>query len=178
MSLPEQLIHIPLLLRAPELAGIHLSQGPFSLIHLAPTLLEAVGVAVPDSFAGRSFWDQISAGNLPSEPAIVECVEACNNPFRLDDRMRSRLMVVREGAYKLVIDFSEKADCLYDLKNDPAERSPLAADALPKERARLLQLARAHLQKTRHSQYADLRLRARLRELQQSVGRSAGVICL
>src|ERR1700683_2541015 len=61
MSLPGQLIHVPLLLRSPEVSGMHLSGGPFSLIHVAPTLLDAVGAAVPDSFQGRSFWNVISA---------------------------------------------------------------------------------------------------------------------
>ena len=170
IGLPEQLIHVPLLLHAPELSGIHLCQGPFSLINLAPTLLDAVGVAVPDSFQGRSYWEQIAEGNLPSEPAIVECIGACNNPFRFDDRMRPRLMAVRDAAYKLVIDFSEKADFLYDLKNDPGEHSSLPVGALPKARARLLQVARAHLQKTQHNRNAELRLLARLRDLRQSMG--------
>src|SRR6266496_6514992 len=43
ISLPEQLIHVPLLLRSSELSGLRISQKPFSLIHLAPTLLDAVG---------------------------------------------------------------------------------------------------------------------------------------
>ena len=170
VSLSEQLIRVPLLLRTPERSGASLSQGPFSLIHLAPTLLDAVGVAVPGNFQGRSCWQQISAGNLPSEPAIVECIGACNNPFRPGDRMRSRLMAVRDSAFKLVIDFSEKADSLFDLKNDPEEHSPLPSGVLTGERSRLLKVARAHLQNTRHNRNADLRLLARLRELQQSLG--------
>ena len=168
-SLHEQLIHVPLLLRSPELSGMHLSQGPFSLIHLAPTLLNAVGVAVPDSFQGSSYWQEISAGNLPSESAIVECIKECNNPSRPSDQRRPRLMAVRDAAYKLVIDFSTTTDSLYDLKNDPGEHSPLPDRALPKVRARLLQVARTHLRETQQNRNVDLRLRARLREIQQSM---------
>jgi arylsulfatase A-like enzyme len=167
MSLPEQLIHVPLLLHAPALSG-HKLQMPFSLLHLAPTLLDAVGLPAPTSFQGRSVWPQIFTGELPSEPAVVECVEACTNPFRRDDRIRPRLMAVRDQPYKLVINFREKVDRLYDLKNDPEERSPLPAGDLPTERARLLQVAREHLQKAGHNRTAELRLRSRLRELQQS----------
>jgi arylsulfatase A-like enzyme len=167
-SLPECLIHVPLLLRVPELSGRRLSQAPFSLIHLAPTLLGAMNVPIPASFQGQSCWEQISTGGLPSEPAIAECVDGCNNPFRVDDRMRSRLLAVRDHAYKLVINFREKVDYLYDLKNDPGERWPLPSGVRTRDRARLLQVARIHLQKTSHNQNADLRLRAILRELRQS----------
>jgi arylsulfatase A-like enzyme len=172
MSLPEPLIHVPLLLRVPELSGMHLSRFPFSLIHLAPTLLDAVGLAVPDSFQGRSYWEDISAGNLPTEPALVECVGACNNPFQPADRMRPRLMAVRDAVYKLVInfngDFNRTSDSLYDLQHDPGENSPLPGGALPEVRARLLQVARAHLQGTQRNRNVELRLLAHLREIQQS----------
>jgi arylsulfatase A-like enzyme len=166
-SLPEQLVHVPLLLRSPKL-GAHRLPGTFSLIHLAPTILDGVGVPVPGSFQGRSFWEQISAGNLPGEPAITECVEACNNPFRVEDRMRSRLLSVRDQRFKLVINFAGNKDCLYDLSNDPGERSPVPAGALTRERVRLLQIARLHLQEMSQNRNAELRVYARLRELRQS----------
>ena len=55
-SLPEHLIHVPLLLRARWIVRAAFVQKPFSLIHLAPTLLDAVGVSTPNSFQGRSGW--------------------------------------------------------------------------------------------------------------------------
>jgi arylsulfatase A-like enzyme len=168
-SLPEHLIHVPLLLRAPGLAARRFSQGPFSLIHLAPTLLDATGVSSPDSFQGRSCWEQISAGNWRGEPAITECIDGCCNPMRPDDRMRPRLMAVRDQEFKLVINFRETQDSLYDLKNDPGECSPLPPGIRTRERARLFQVARKHLQETGGGQKTDLRLGALLRELRQSV---------
>jgi len=173
-SLPEHLIHVPLLLHARELSGKRLSlQRPFSLIHLAPTLLDAVGVSAPDSFHGRSGWGEMSAGELSWEPAITECVDGCNNPAQADDRLRPRLMAVRDEELKLVVNFRENRDYLYDLRNDPGERMPLSPGQRTRERANLLQIARRHLLRTSENQNTDLRLRARLRELQQS-GRMAG----
>jgi arylsulfatase A-like enzyme len=166
-NLSEQLIHVPLLIRSPEVSGMHLSQGPFSLIHLAPTLLDSVGVAAPESFRGRSYWKQISAGDMPRESAIVECIKECNSPSQPGDQTPPRLMAVRDAAYKLVIDFSGHTDFLYDLKNDPGEHSPLPDRASPKARACLLQVARGHLQAAQQNRNVDLRLRARLREIQQ-----------
>lgn len=168
-SLPEYLIRVPLLLRAPGLAARRFLQGPFSLIHLAPTLLDAAGVAPPNSFQGRSGWKQISAGDWRGEPAITECIDGCCNPIRPDDRMRPRLMAVRDQELKLVINFRGKQDCLYDLKNDPGECSPLPPNIRIRDRARLFQMAQRHLQRTGGSQATDLRMGAILRELRQSV---------
>jgi arylsulfatase A-like enzyme len=169
-NLSEQLIHVPLLIRSPELSGSRLSQGHFSLIHLAPTLLDAVGMAVPDSFQGRSYWEEIAAGNFPSETAVIECIRECSNPSRPGEQTYSRLMAVRDAAYKLVIDFSGGTDFLYDLESDPGEYSPVPDATLASVRARLLQVARVHLQETKRNRNVELRLLARLREIQQSMG--------
>ena len=166
-NLHEQLIHVPLLLHAPRTAGDRF-QCQFSLIDLAPTLLDTLGVPAPDGFQGRSRWDQMSEGKLQSESTVTECV-SCNNPLHAADRMRARLLAVRDGDYKLVLDFGKQLECMYDLKNDPNENSPLPNDVMPGKRARLLQVARAHIQNSRRGQNQDLWWRARLRELQQSI---------
>ena len=141
-----------------------------SLIHLAPTLLEGVGAEIPGGFQGRSYWGQIENGtDWNGEPAIAESVGTGRNPLRAEERMRPGQMMVRDETYKLVIHFGEKVESMYDLRNDPGEQSPLPAGAFIGERARLLRAARAHLQTTRHNRDVELILRARLRELQQSV---------
>lgn len=170
MSLTEELIHVPLLVRAPGVAAGRIAERPFSLIHLAPTLLEAAGVRAPGSFTGRSSWADILTGNLQSEPAIAECVEACNNPLRTGDRMRPRLLAVRDRDYKLVLRFRDKASDLYDLKHDPGERSPLPAGTAKRERARLLRIAQTHLAHARQNRDSRSALRARLREIRKSIG--------
>ena len=37
--------------------------------------------------------------------AIVECVADCSNPFIFENRLRARLLAVREARYKLALDF-------------------------------------------------------------------------
>jgi arylsulfatase A-like enzyme len=172
MSLPEQLTHVPLLLRSPEVSGLRIAESPFSLIHLAPTLLDAVGVTVPDNFQGRSWWKQISAGSVPAEIAISELVEMEGNPLRSEDRMRPRVLAVRDSRYKLVIRFKEGKDYLYDLKNDPGEDSPLRDDVGVHERVRLLKAAHTHLQSGRENRNAELALISSLRQIKHSMGMS------
>ncbi len=168
-NLLEPLIRVPMLLRTPGTSAARVAQGSFSLLHLAPTLLEAVGAATPANFQGRSQWQDISVGTFPDEPAIVECIGGRNNPFEIAGRMYPRLLAVRNRDYKLVFDFAGKTDSLFDLKNDPGENSPLPTNLQPQERVRLLRAALAHIQNNHRGRNLDLRLRARLRDLQQSI---------
>jgi arylsulfatase A-like enzyme len=170
LNLSEELIHVPLMVRAPQLSNMRKVQRPFSLIDLAPTLLEGVEAEVPRSFQGRSYWGQMANGaDWQGGPSIAESVGTGRNPLRVEERMRPGQMTVRDEIYKLVIHFGEKVDRMYDLRNDPGEQSPMPAGASTSERALLLRVAHTHLQRTRHNRDADLVLRARLRELGQSV---------
>jgi arylsulfatase A-like enzyme len=166
-NLWKELVDVPLLVRVPGRRGQRLPRLPFSLIHLAPTLLEILGVPRPRSFQGRSAWRHIQAGSLPDEPAIIECVEGCTNPFQMEERQRPRLLAVRSGAYKLVTNFRGEPDRLYDLEQDPEERSPLAPDAARAVRRQLLESARRHLQMPANQ---DLRCGAILRDFRHRVG--------
>jgi arylsulfatase A-like enzyme len=164
-NLYEPLIRVPLLLHSTGLPAARICDAPFSLIHLAPTLLQGAGVEVPGDFQGCAFWGDIATGKFAGAPAITECIEGCNNPFRPDERMRPRLLAVRDRDSKLIIRFGEKAEYLYDLKTDREERSPLRPEANRPERARLLQVARSHLQKSRRTSNSALSLRARVKEI-------------
>lgn len=170
LNLPEQLIHVPLLVRVPGVPAGSSCPGTFTLLHLAPTLLDAMGGTIPAAFQGRSQWSQILAGTYVGEPAIAESVGTGDSPLRLEDRMRRRVMAVRDRQYKLVVRFTDKAESFYDLKNDPDEQSPLPRDVLIRERARLLHLAQSHLRQTRKNPDAEFALRARLREIRQTLG--------
>lgn len=163
-DLPEELTHVPLLLRIPQAQGIKLPMTPFSHIDLAPTLLEIMGIPSPATFQGTSCWSQICCGQLPSRPALTESLYRCANPIEPGDRLRTRLLAVREGPYKLVVCFQRKMEKLYNLDDDPREQAPLGADQVPAIRRRLLAVARQHLQRHHHYAGSDLRLRARLSE--------------
>lgn len=161
-GLMEELIHVPLLLRAPGHDGKSREDSPFSLIHLAPTLLESAGIDIPQEFRGRSYWQMKGSHETF---AVSECIAGCTNPFRRENRMGPRVLAVRESRFKLVLFFDPPAEHLYNLEADPKETTPLDRTAEIPARRRLLQIAREHLQ---HSAECDIRTRAqaRLRELQ------------
>lgn len=164
-SLLEELIHVPLLLRVPGAAKPAVCSNPFSLLHLAPTLLAAADSPVPAEFQGQSHWTQIRDGIAWSEPAIAECVSGCKNPFEPEQRRGPRLLAVREARYKLLLNFDTHEEDLFDLETDPAERSPLPREAAKAERRRLLEAALAHLRSSARQRNSEAYLRTRLREI-------------
>jgi arylsulfatase A-like enzyme len=170
MHLTEELIHVPLLLRVPDCRERdqpkkELSRAPFSLLHLAPTLLNAAGLAAPAQFEGKSFWPQVRDGQGYDAAAISECVAGCNNPFHPENRLGPRVLSVRESRYKLVLHFDPAAENLYDLAADPGEHAPLAPSAQKPVRRRLLEIAREHLRQALEGRDASNRMRARFHEL-------------
>ncbi len=163
--LGERLIHVPLLVRVPDSSGVEQPQTPFSLLHLAPTLLDILQVGAPTSFQGKSFWTQMRSAQPTGLAAIVECIYGCNNAFPRTNRLGPRLLAVRDARYKLVLDFAHHKESLFDLHRDPTESEPLQDGASKAERARLLHVAFQHLSSTKPD--SEARLRARLRDIQQ-----------
>ncbi|MGC2184512.1 MAG: sulfatase-like hydrolase/transferase, partial [Terriglobales bacterium] len=166
-SVSEELVRVPLLLRAPGLPRGSAS-APFSLLHLAPTLLDLVGVSIPGSFRGRSHPALLDAGKGGEIDAVIECISICKNPFVVDDRLQARLLAVREARYKMVLDFNSATEQLYDLDADPAERRPLPPGAEKAVRRRLLDRARQHISDAVQSRDAEYRMAARLRDFRLS----------
>jgi arylsulfatase A-like enzyme len=164
-NLREEIIHVPLLLRMPQLPKRDVSAAPFSHLDLASTVLDAMQLPTPSSFQGRSRWMHLQAGTSWDGAALVESVGNCTNPYDAHTRLHGRTMAVREQQYKLLIDFDRGTDELFDLSADPKEQSPLPADSAKSARARLLKCARQHLQRPLYSEHSPLRLAGRLHDL-------------
>lgn len=170
----EDLVRVPLLLRAPEPTQGATVAAPFSLLHLAPTLLDLVEVPVPGSFRGRSHAALLDAGKSGEIDAVIECVSGCKNPFVVEDRLQARLLAVREARYKMVLDFNSATEQLYDLDADPGELRPLPTGAEKPARRRLLKRARQHISDSVQSRDAEYRLAARLRDLRLATSAKIG----
>jgi arylsulfatase A-like enzyme len=173
-TLIEQLIHVPLLLRVPDATKKPVSSNPFSLLHLAPTLLAAAELPIPSEFQGQSHWKHVQEGSSWSEPAISECVAGCTNPLNLEIRRGARLLAVREARYKLLLNFDTGAQHLFDLQVDPGERVPLSSAAEKPEQHRLLQSALEHLRRSCARQPSKAYLRAILRDVDLNTAKALG----
>lgn len=104
---------------------------------------------------------------------VSECVLDCSNPFYPRDRLGPRILSVRLGQYKLVMNFASGSTTLYDLDRDPEETSPLPLGAAEEVRRKLLQHARRHLVESSQSRDFDRRLASQVREYRLELSRSA-----
>jgi arylsulfatase A-like enzyme len=160
----QEILHVPLLIRVPGVPRVTLSEAPFSQLHLAPTVLDAMGIESPPEFAGRSYWDEMHGGGN-WEYALAESIAGCTNPMEPGKRMTGRVLAVQDRRYKLVIDFDRNGEDLFDLKSDPQELRKLPADANKAERARMLGIALRHLEGGTRPVNRESALRARLHEI-------------
>jgi arylsulfatase A-like enzyme len=171
-KLNEELIRVPLLLHTLQATAQTRVDSPFSLMSLAPTLLDCMEIPCPGNFLGSSSWSQIVRSDSWDDAAIVECISGCNNPFDAESRMGSRVVAVRGPRFKLVIDFASK-ESLFDLQDDPGELHALPEHSEKAVRRTLLEIARTHVVDSIKSRDAHLRLSARVRDLQRQWSNSA-----
>jgi arylsulfatase A-like enzyme len=166
--LPEELIHVPLLLRNGAAPGARRIQEPVSLIHLAPTLLECADVAVPTEFQGRGIWADVVNKKTTNEVVVTEVLDRCTNPFRVEDRMRSRILSVRDDRYKLTINFTDNRESFVDLEAGEQQGVSESGSTANSSRRKLLQAAYDHVKRSNCKRNVALALRARVHEFQSS----------
>ncbi len=116
-SFYDDLVRIPLLMRLPGRipAGTVVEQ-PVSQIDFMPTILDYVGLPMPEKIHGRSMRPLIEGGDVPWRDHAF-CQRA--NAGRM----------LRTRRYKLFYRPKPRAVALYDLENDPHENRNLAEDA-------------------------------------------------
>jgi len=165
LNLHEELIRVPLLMRVPgHLQGLDVKR-PIGLIDLAPTLFDTLDIPAPASFRGRSCWRKLKNDEDWDWPVPTECAYGCTNPFRAETRLASRVLSVRKGQYKLVMNFATGIDHLFKLSSDPGETSPLPVGAGSDARKQLLECAKKHVAESLKSRDLDLRFATQAREL-------------
>ena len=173
MHLGEEIIHVPLFIRVPGEKGREAPPFPMSLLHIAPTLLDIMGLKPPPTFKGQSQWrklnSNIDADRAIDNHAITECVFGCTNPFKRESRTSHRLLSLRESRFKLTVQMDGGIEQIYDLENDPGE-SKANSDRISRDvRERLLQAARRQLATISTREDSHLRLRARLRDMRYEI---------
>ncbi len=125
-TLYEEVLHVPFALRIPGVAPRRIAE-PVSLLDLAPTILDALGVPAPGSFQGHSLLPLLHHGGRPREPIFSE---TDRNPGN-----RNHKLAVREGSLKYVLvaprgresEDSIVREEVFDLARDPEEQHPLAS---------------------------------------------------
>jgi arylsulfatase A-like enzyme len=111
-----------------------------SMVDLMPTILEAAGIEVPNTLAGRSLQPLLRGRDRPPwrEFLFTEMNFHTANMYQPQ-------RTVRDDRFKLLLDLASPADRaemeLYDLQNDPGETNNLADDPACADRRRRLEIA-------------------------------------
>ncbi len=111
-SVYQELLHVPLIVRWPaaEAAGMRVPEV-VTTMDIAPTILEASGVEVPEVFEGSSLLGYLR-GAPPSRPALA-----------FSDFMEDRRVLVA-GRWKLILRGNLRWT-MFDLEDDPGEEHEL-----------------------------------------------------
>ncbi len=113
-TLYEEMTHVPLILRVPQVAARRIKQ-PIGHVEVAPTLLDALGVKTPPAFEGRSRIEQLRTGkSAPAQPVFTEVFPDVN--------YKGHQVALRLGDLKLIHRLTDDYLELFDLNSDPAER--------------------------------------------------------
>ena len=157
----EELLRIPMIIRAPGVPPSRIVDGPASHVDLAPTVLELLGVPVPESFQGRSLASRIrGVPGFRIPPVLSETRYEPEAPQ----------LALRGEQWKLIRHPASGRLELYDLAADPGEQVDLAGKR-PRVAARLdAELSRrleglAAIEVPDAVQESDPELEAQLREL-------------
>ncbi len=119
-SLYDEQVRVPLIINIPGVDP-RMVRAPVSLVDLAPTLLDVLGVDIPHNLEGRSLVPYIAGKDPPPRPVFAE--------------VSTKRMVLFEGV-KLIKDTWRKTMELYDLEQDPMERRNLV-ESRPEQAAKL-----------------------------------------
>jgi arylsulfatase A-like enzyme len=126
-NLYNEVIKVPLLVRVPGWKPRRI-EGPVSLIDLAPTHLDLVGLTIPTDFEGQSLAPaMLGQEPVPDRPVFSELLPYTN--------WKEHHKAVIHGDLKYIHVLTAGTTQLYDLKADPKEQENLIRDPAYEEKA-------------------------------------------
>ena len=139
----QELLHVPLLIWGPGVVAGQ-DSSPVSLVDIAPTVLDWVGLPTPADIDGRSLWPRLSDVAPLADRKLFAEQKLYGSPES----------VVIEWPLKVVANRDGWPSRVFDLDADPAEQTDLSHTAHLEER--VLPLARTLLQRLQASEQLAL----------------------
>jgi arylsulfatase A-like enzyme len=137
-------VSVPFVLRLPFPIEPVRVPGQVRGIDVAPTVLDALGVAVPESFEGASLWPAVAAAAAGRPEPDRESFASLGLPLFPDASVQEALHTGDWTLARNVDPDPNPAELLYDCSVDPGENVNLI-EREPKEAARMRALLDAHL---------------------------------
>jgi arylsulfatase A-like enzyme len=117
-TLYDELLRVPMVIKLPGVAPARVDD-PISLIDVAPTIVDALGLQLPAGFVGRSLLPRLLGKPLQARPIHAELIPA---PSWNES---AKAMITADGKHKLIYVISQNRFELYDLAADPGEQKNL-----------------------------------------------------
>ena len=117
-TLYDELLRVPLVIHLPGVPAARVDD-PVALIDVAPTVLDALGVAVPAAMEGRSLIPRMLGQTLAPRALYAQMLPAPSWNHKW------MAMISPDGRYKLIYRMSDSRFELYDLNSDPEEKRDL-----------------------------------------------------
>lgn len=161
----EPVLRVPLIVRPPGGVPAERDDTPISGVHVPGIVLSHAGVAPSDDATAALF------GNWPRSRLLAELTES--NPFDLREGWLTRLRRVRRAVYRdgvKLIESSDGAHELYDLRDDPREERDLYAERpvlAARLQAELEDVLTRESELARKSRASLVRIEARSREMRE-----------
>jgi arylsulfatase A-like enzyme len=114
-TLYDELLRVPLLIRLPGAKPVAIDE-PIMLVDFAPTVIDMMGLAVPDQMVGRSVLAGALGQPIERRPIYAQLLPAPS----WDHKWMA--MVTADGQHKLIYRMSDRSFELYNLKTDPQEK--------------------------------------------------------
>ena len=121
-NLPDPLIHIPLAIHLPGQTGKKIVMSPAEQVDIAPTILDYLGLNIPDWIEGESLRPAIETEMISQKPKFSMNLDSDS----IHGPVRYGVVAVIKDGYKLIHNFRENSCKLYNLKVDHQEINNLA----------------------------------------------------
>ncbi len=115
-SVHGEVLRVPFIVWAPGLASPRVVKEPVGLVDLVPTVLDLVGLPVPEGIDGVSLADRVRSPGDDGAPSRTYYAETAPGNVRSVRTARFKIIRGEEGA----------GDSLFDLRADPGEQAPIA----------------------------------------------------
>lgn len=123
MTLYREVLRVPLIFQHPEAPTGTRMDGQVRLIDVAPTVLDLLGIPIPDDMVGVSL-----GASVVFDEALHDSLEAFSQVGLNGVAPDKDLVAVTTKELKYILDFESGARELYDLTTDPKEMRNVADD--------------------------------------------------
>jgi uncharacterized sulfatase len=146
-------LRVPMIAWGGGFMGGHVVDELVSLIDVPPTLLDCAGIPIPAQFQGHSLCGLVDGSAAQWPQSVYAQISEAQTARTV--RTKQWKYAVKAPEFDANAPFSDvyREDCLYDLVNDPHERTNLAADpAYAAVREQLRALLVSYLEKAQEPQ--------------------------